>query len=210
MVEDRLKKIAATIARDSPYSGYATANGAMRAFRVLYNFASDRADHTNPMPPNPVRLRGTWHEVPARTGRVSDNDLPAFYAGVMALRNVVARDYLLLVLFTGLRRREASSLRWADVDLQTAVIRISAAVAKSGRPLDLPMSDYVRDLLIARRADGGNTDYVFPSISKSGHLEEPKAFLTQIAKISGVRVTVHDLRRTFVSVAESATSAITR
>ena len=40
-----------------------------------------------------------------------------FYRAVMELENPVARDYLLLLLFTGLRRTEAARLTWADVDL---------------------------------------------------------------------------------------------
>ena len=51
------------------------------------------------------------------------------------------RDFLLFVLFTGLRLSEASSIRWEDVDLPLRVIRVTAARTKAGRKLDLPMSD---------------------------------------------------------------------
>jgi integrase len=61
-----------------------------------------------------------------------DGDLPAFYRATMALENPVARDYILLILFAGLRRREASSLRWKeDIDLQGRIIHISATNTKS-------------------------------------------------------------------------------
>ncbi len=202
VVEDLHKKIAQRVASNSPYDGHATANATMRALRLLYTFAADRADAANPMPPNPVRLRRAWFEVAPRTGRVADADLPKFYAAIMALKNAVGRDYLLLVLFTGLRRREAAALAWENVDLRDCVIRLPLHATKSGKPLDLPMSSYVRDLLIARRAHG-DARWVFPSVSKSGHVEEPRAFLMEVAKLSGVCVTVHDLRRTFVSIAES-------
>jgi integrase len=114
----------------------------------------------------------------------------------------VARDYLLLLLFTGLRRSEAASLRWVDVDLSEKVIRLPAARTKAGRKLDLPMSRFVYDLLDARR-DIGNADWVFPSNSEGGHLVEPKFFLRQVAETSGVEVSAHDLRRTYITVAES-------
>jgi hypothetical protein len=39
--------------------------------------------------------------------------------------------------------------------------------------------------------------WVFPAFSKSGHVEEPRE------KIDGVAYTIHDLRRTFITVAES-------
>ena len=64
------------------------------------------------------------------------------------------------------------------------------------------MSDYVHDVLVKRRALG-RTEFIFHAASKSGHLEEPRFFLEQVAKASGVRISIHDLRRTFITVAES-------
>ena len=68
----------------------------------------------------------------------------------------------------------------------------------------LPISDAVRDLLVARRSLGNDGQFVFGADSKSGHIEEPKFPLTQVAKASGVTVSAHDLRRTYVTIAESA------
>ena len=133
---------------------------------------------------------------------VSSEELPAFYEAVATLPNTVARDYLLLLLFTGLRRREAAALTWEDVDLKEKVIRVPATSTKAGRKLDLPMSTFVHDRLVARRAIG-QAEYVFPSNSKSGHIEEPKFPLRQVAERTSVKVSVHDLRRTFITVAES-------
>ena len=68
----------------------------------------------------------------------------------MALANPIQRDYLLLILFTGLRRSEAASLRWDDVDLRERMIHLPRTRTKSKRRLDLPMSDYLHDLLTLR------------------------------------------------------------
>jgi integrase len=198
MVEARLRNIASDVADGNGRKGHAAANSAMRALRAIYNHAAERG----PLPPNPVRLKKLWLPVEPRTRRVEDDDLPKFYAAVCDLPNAVHRDYLLLLLFTGLRRREAAALRWTEVDLSSRVIKLPASRAKSGIKLDLPMSDFVRDLLIARRAHG-DAVWVFPANSKSGHMEEPKFPLKLIAKATGVTVSVHDLRRTFVTAAES-------
>jgi len=64
------------------------------------------------------------------------------------------------------------------------------------------MSDYVQDLLIARRSLG-DAKWVFPSSSASGHLEEPRFALDLVAEACGIRRSAHDLRRTFITVAES-------
>ncbi len=202
MVEDRLRKIAAEVSKGGRHSGHVTANKAISIFRVLYNFAEGRAPPTNPMPPNPVRLRKQWLDVQPRTGHLSDADLPIFYEAVRALPNPVARDYLLLLLFTGLRRREAAGLRWQHIDLDERVIHLSAEDTKGKRKLDLPMSDFVHELLAARRALG-DAGWVFPASSKSGHVEEPRHPLDLVRDKTGINVSAHDLRRTFVTVAEA-------
>jgi integrase len=179
------------------YSGYATANGAMRALRAIWNFMADRVGD---LPPNPVKLRRQWHPVKPRERILRADDLPAFYQAVRALPNQIAADYICLMLFTGLRRREASSLKWKDVDFSGRIIRI--AMTKSGRKLDLPMADVIHDLLVARRSLG-ETNYVFPSPSASGFIQSPKFYFAQIADATGIRVSPHDLRRTFITIAES-------
>lgn len=184
-------------------TGHASANGTMVALRVLWNFAAERDPAMAPMQ-NPVRrLKKAWFEVARRTRCIRPDELPAFYEAVGALENRTARDYLLLLLFTGFRRTEAASLRWTDVDLQGKVIRLPAKRTKAGRALDLPMSDFVHDLLVARRALGRDGEFVFASHGKAGYIAEPKAPLTEVAKKTGIYVSAHDLRRTFVTVAES-------
>ena len=186
-----------------PNQGHATANGAMTALRAIWNFQADRYDGADEPPRCPVRLKGQWHTVRPRERYLRDGELPAFYNAVMALPNQIAADYILLILFSGLRRREAASLRWKeDIDLPGRVIHISASATKASRKLDLPMSDIVHDMLVARRAVG-HTDYVFPADSGSGHIEEPKFYFQQIADAAGIRISVHDLRRTFLTIAES-------
>ena len=120
--------------------------------------------------PNPVRLRRQWNKVTARDRHLGHDHLPAFHEAVLELESPIARDYLLLVLFTGLRRREAASLRWSDVDLTAKKLTIPAERTKPGRKLDLPLTDYVHDLLVARRAIG-RTEFIFHADSKSGHIE---------------------------------------
>jgi integrase len=203
MVEDQHKKIAANVAKAGRYSGHAQANATMRALRVLWNYWSERVPS---MPTNPVRLARQWFPVPRRERLVTADQLPKFYAALMdekVVPNRIQADYLLLLLFTGLRREEAARLRWEDIDFAAKVIRIPAASTKAKRKLDLPMTDYVHDLLVARRAIGNAGGHVFPAPSKAGYIAEPKYPLGLIEKATGIEVSAHDLRRTFVTVAES-------
>jgi integrase len=196
MVEERY----AEIGREA---GPAAANNAMRALRALWNDALDR-DGT--LPANPVRVlkKNRWFKLPSRTRMVRANDLLRFYRAIDELPNRTAGDFLKTVLFTGFRRREAAALRWEDeVDFATRVLRLPAARAKADRKLDLPMTSFVRDLLVARRALGNDNGWVFGADSRSGHIEEPKFALGLVAEATGIRVSVHDLRRTFITIAES-------
>ena len=182
-------------------AGSSSANGAMRVLRLVFNHAVA----INPeLGSNPVgRLSATkaWFKEERRTDLVRAHELPAWYRAVEELPNPVQRDYLKLMLFTGLRRNEAACLTWDQVDLRARLLTI--AENKASRTLQLPLSDYLLDLLVARRAIGLAGPWVFPANSRSGHIEEPRAALEAVAEACGIWVSVHGLRRTFITIAES-------
>src|SRR5205085_11798378 len=117
MVKARHDQIAADIAaRNSggrrgggPAIGASTANGIMRALRAIWNSAA-KADAS--LPANPVKQLDAWFPEQRRKGVVKAAELAAFYQATTALPSTTARDYILLLLFTGLRRNEAAALRW--------------------------------------------------------------------------------------------------
>ena len=200
MVEQRYTSIAAEVKQSGRGNGHATANNVMRTLKALWNYAAERDPE---LPANPVRrLARVMFKVPRRTRLVKADDLPAFYAAVDELPNKVAPDFILLMLFTGLRKTEAASLKWADVDFKARVVRIPAGRTKADRPLDLPMTDFIHDMLVARRAIG-DAMWVFPSSSESGRIMDARFPLAQVAAQMGIEISAHDLRRTFCTVAES-------
>jgi integrase len=200
LVEARHRKIASEVAAQGRYSGQATANATMRVLGVLWNFAATR----NPaLPPNPVtRRRRQWFRIERRTRMVPFEQLPAFYAAIMGLENKIASDYLRVLLFSGLRRREAASLEWSCVDFTAGVLRIAARSTKAGRALNLPLHDVLRDILIARRALGRDR-WVFPANSRSGHIESQRASSPRLPPRPAL-ASVHDLRRVFATAMRSS------
>jgi integrase len=64
------------------------------------------------------------------------------------------------------------------------------------------LSDFLFNLLSRREIDK-SSPYVFPSDGKLGYLIEPKTAVKRVATLSGVDFTLHDLRRTFITIAES-------
>ncbi len=212
MVKQRHTEIAREIAArnagsrrgGAPTQGQTTANTVMRVLAIIWIWASD-PDRMPELGPRPTSSLGDrWFEQSSRKRLVKADDLPAFYKAVDGLSSRTMRDYLLLMLFSGLRRREAAGLRWGDIDFAAKLIRLPAERTKADRQLDLPMSSFVRDLLIARRALGRDGDFIFPGRGKSGGVVDPTGVFEVIAKTSGIKVSSHDLRRTFVTNAEAS------
>lgn len=109
-------------------------------------------------------------------------------------------DYLLFLLFTGLRRQEAATLKWSDIDLHGRSFTVSDT--KNREPLTLPLTDFVCSLLESRKA-AADSEYVFAGNGKAGYLIEPRHQVQQVRDASGVSFTLHDLRRSYITTAES-------
>lgn len=191
----------------------ARANNAMRVLRALFNFAAAQYEDGSGrtlFPENPVsRLTHTraWYRVERRRTLIRRAELPAFCEAVMHLKAQSAdplgrtvADLLLVLLLTGLRRSEAMGLRWQQVDLQDATLTLPDP--KNREPLVLPLSDYLAALLAERQAAAAGP-WVFPGIHPDAALVEPRKQLAKVTARSGVTFTLHDLRRTFITVAES-------
>ncbi|MGD0236998.1 MAG: integrase family protein [Syntrophorhabdales bacterium] len=178
-------------------AGKAAANNVMRTLRAVYNFANELLDDSLPI--NPVkRLSNTrqWFTIERRQTVVNESDLPKWFAAVNKLENPTIRDYLLLLLFTGARRTETASLAWKDVDMENKTFVLT--ITKNGKPLHLPMSDYIHQLFVTRQALREN-DFVFPGWGESGHLVEPRKQMELVTKQTGITFSVHDMRRTYTS-----------
>ncbi len=210
MVEQRHSKIQKDVAgrkQNELTNGKSTANGAMRLFRALYNFAQGR-DGSIAGRENPVKRLSrdrAWFKETKRRGRVSKEDLPEFFKATMSFPVAAHRDLILLYLFTGLRREEGAQLKWSEIDFGAKMIRLGEERTKADRHFDIPMTDFVNDLMVARRGKvPGKCDWVFPSSrGKLGCIREPRYALDEISKACSSHITVHDLRRTFESVAAS-------
>ncbi len=116
-------------------------------------------------------------------------DLIAWRDTIEALGNPIHRAFYRLILFTGLRKTEALTLRWTSIHED----HIHLAMTKNGRPFDLPTVDVHQEILEPMR--GLSSDWVFPSPnSPSGNLMAP----------TRLQWSPHTHRRTFATVAMEA------
>jgi len=185
-----------------------SANKVMRILRALFEYAAGEYldEHGEScFPDNPVRQlshKRIWHREGRRTTRISSADLRAWFEAVSELDDPWG-DFLILVLLTGLRRREAQGLAWSEIDLKEKMLTVPGARTKNGHDHTLPLTKCLLEILKRRQSKAAGSSWVFPShSSRSGHIETPTKPVQRIREVSGINFTVHDLRRTFASVAE--------
>ena len=184
----------------------ARADNSMRVLRALFNYAMNEYEDEQGnalVLENPVKHLShvrAWHRVKKRKTYIKSHELAAWYQGVMSLSNTTLRDYLILVVMTGLRRQEAAQLKWEQVDFRDKTITITDT--KNHQDHTLPLSDYLYKLFLCRKENAINA-YVFPGSGAGGYIIEPRKQMAKVINASEVHFTIHDLRRTFITVAES-------
>jgi len=202
----------------------ARANLTMRYLRAILNYAASRwaDDEGHPLIPyNPVkRLSATkaWYRVERRRTLLKEHDIAPWWDAVdklgedpSVLRGPQHRDFMILLLLTGLRRGEALNLRWDGVDFKGRTLTVEDT--KNRETHTLPLPQHLQELL-AERKKVSKGEYVFngpdgerfsdfstivdyveaktaETLSKEAH--EP---------VPGLHITPHDLRRTFATIAE--------
>lgn len=197
MVEQRHQKLS------DPHK--AQANHTMRVLRAIFSYsmvAFETPDGKPFITENPVKrlsqLRA-WHKIPRRQTVVKSHQLKKWYSAVVGLPNDSARDYLLLLLLTGLRKTEAATLTWKNVDLKGKTLTIFDT--KNREDHMLPLSDYLYRLLLKRWQER-QSEYVFTGPSGKGRLIDCRESIAKVGNESGAPFTLHDLRRTFITTAE--------
>lgn len=141
MVDERFKELSQ--GSKTGTSGKANANVTMKTLRAVLNYVSLKyeVDGEPLLPSNPVtRLTQAraWHRIPQRQGVIPDHKLAAWAKAVQNLGNPVARDYYMVLLFTGLRKNEAGQLEWTDIDFDGRALTVRDAVNKGARELRCP------------------------------------------------------------------------
>ncbi len=183
----------------------ACANRTMRYLRAVMNFAMARycaPDGSPILPANPVQrltLTRAWKRVDRRRTLIRPHELEPWWAALEHLTNRTHVDYFRLVLLTGLRKSEALGLTWDDVDLDARLLTVTDTKAR--RPHALPLSDYLADLLRHRRRLAVS-DHVFAD-HQGRVISNFRYSQAKVEALSGVKFCIHDLRRTFITIAES-------
>lgn len=189
----------------------AQADYCMRVLRALFNFAQFEYKDSQDRPIylyNPVKIlshKRQWNHVPRKQSRLTQSEVTRLRQSLDTIRDeadsftIAVCDFVEIALFTGLRKSELLCLKWSDVKFEEETFSIRET--KNGDSLELPMSSHLLSIF-KRREQLTDNDYVFQADNDHGYIREPKKVIKKINEISGIDFTLHDLRRTFTSIAE--------
>ncbi len=127
-----------------------------------------------------------------RARLLREDDLPQWRVALDKIGEK-QRDYLLLLLYTGLRRDEGHNLTPADIDFDTGVLSI--ADTKNGKPHSLPITPMMEGILRRRCAGLSGADKLFKGVSKE-HV------YSMAIRQGAPRFMLHDLRKMLATTGE--------
>jgi len=176
--------------------GKGASNQILRLLRKVFNQAIDWGwEGDNPC----TRIKE--YKSQSRDRFLEGDELPKFFEALGEEPNKVARDYILASLLTGARRTNVLEMRWDQINLERKEWLIPET--KNGESQRLPLISAMLTLLKDRKAEGGDSEWVFPSHGSTGHLTNPDKTWKRVlsrAGIEDVRGTwLHDLRRSMGS-----------
>jgi integrase len=187
---DAVKTLHAAIGRKHP----TMANRVVELLSAIYNNAGE---HGYPGD-NPATGVKPFKETKRKRfiGEQDPGELPRFFTALATDTSADFKDFVLLSLLTGARRTNVLAMRWEAVNLSAA--RWDIPDTKNDEPQLVALVPEAVEVLRMRKPQ--RTGYVFPALSKSGHMTPPKKrwrALLKRAEVSNLRV--HDLRRSLGS-----------
>jgi integrase len=186
----------------------------MRVLRLVHNYVAEKYRDEDGRPilfDNPVSQLNqgkAWSEAKTRTNTIEDRQLAKWFEAVesmpawlthSSIDPEVTRNYFLFVLFSGLRRREASSIEHDWIDAEAKTLTIPGQYTKNHQVHSIPLSPFLMEIVSNQMSV--SEQYLFENQSTGKAIAEPKRVVQQIRDKCGIYFTIHDLRRTFATIA---------
>jgi integrase len=182
-------------------NGEVTANRTMRAFRAVYNTARKKYEYLPECPTIAI----DWYKQERKQEPIPEGKLAEWYEKVKGIDNDVRRDWQVFTLFTGLRKTDASTIKWDDINLDKASLHRPKPKGGKERAFTIPLPDVCVEILKRRQKDnapffGKDCPWVFPTRTAKGevtYIQEPKEYKRGLPS-------PHRLRDTYTTIANAA------
>lgn len=160
-------------------NGPVIANRIMRSLRAIWNSARRLYEE---LPEHPV-IGVVFNKQKRRREPIPWAQLPEWWQKVRGLPNPARPDLNLLMLFTGLRATDASTVRWEHLDFAAGTLHRPKPKGGEDKAFTVPLPAFVLRLLARRRASNavyfpeGDGGWLFPTRDRAGRIvatREPK------------------------------------
>lgn len=180
---------------------------ANQCYRILHSLINYAIDEENPQP-NPVDIlsrKKLWNPNRRKTGYIPMNKVGFVWNKLNELRHATILpieqtqvDAVKFIMLTGCRWSEAAELTWDYVKTDSW----HDPDPKNHNAITFPLSAPARVLMESRVRIQDN-NYVFPGRHKKEHptfITSVRQIMTAISEVAGLRLSPHDLRRTFIQI----------
>jgi integrase len=189
-------------------SGRATAVGVIRLVKTVFRWLKDGGVVALD-PTATLSNQGLIRNGPPRQRFIKRADFPKFWTFIHTKLHPSVRDYLLFILFTAVRSSVAGAMTWDKIHMAERLVLVPEELRgnKSRKEVWIPVSDYLfENVLQPRHETRGDSPHVFGSTRLlDGPLHDVRGTLKYLHQETGIRVSVHDIRRTAGTLANEAT-----
>ncbi|MNK73735.1 Phage integrase family protein [compost metagenome] len=174
---------------------------AWRCLKAFMTWCTEESEYKALVQADAAKTRKS-REAFGKAGKKKDvllkEQLPAWFAAVLALPSPTLAAYLQTLLLIGSRRGELLMLEWTDIDERWNGITIRDKVEGERQ---IPLTPYVWQLLSALPRVN---QYVFASpVKEKAHLSDPNGGMADACAAANLEgLTLHGLRRSFKSLTE--------
>ena len=141
---------------------------------------------------------------------LSGDELAALLKVLATYPDQQVSNIIRLLLLTGARSGEVTSMRWSDINLSEGTWLKPASTTKQKMDHHAPLSAPARQLLSELRAQDTDGGWVFPSrASTTGHVASFEHAWLAICQLAGISdLHVHDLRHSYASQLASSGASL--
>ena len=175
-------------------NGKRCANQTIVFLRTIYNHFIKQNIYQGFNPGNAVQL----NKQIARTRHLSGNELESFRDAINETEDSIPKFAIMMLWFTGARRRNVFSMKWEDIKLEEKLWTIPET--KTQNDANVVLVNAAIDILNQLKDMRYNEYVFFSTTSKSGHIGGVRKTWEGILKRAKItNFHLHDLRHTFAT-----------